>query len=218
MTPFIEAGVKAYLEYRRRITPEEFAEIIKNDDELSGPVFNWDDIHSVQELLKEGMNPRISGMGIVPAANISVSMPAVGIFHAADPEYAYLDGVELASVVQCRKGADWAGLCAATIAGSLDPDKSTEETIEKVLKIAHTNARDIFYQMNRKILWGISLSKSSEKDFLTWWYYNGGHNSERLIFNPLEFILPLLPAYGEKPEQLMALINIPHNAGCHIIS
>ncbi|MCM8816790.1 MAG: ADP-ribosylglycohydrolase family protein [Candidatus Omnitrophica bacterium] len=218
MTPFIDAGIRAYLKYRHRITPEEFAEIIKNDDELSGPVFNWDDIHSVQELLKEGMNPRISGIGIVPTVNICTSMPAVGIYHAGDPEYAYLDGVELASVVQCRKGADWAGLCAATIAYALNPEITADEVVEKVLKIAHTNAKDVFYQMNRKILWGISLSKSSEKEFLTWWFYNGGHNPERLIFNPLEFILPLLPVYGEKPEQLMALINIPYNAGCHIIS
>ncbi|MCX7705750.1 MAG: ADP-ribosylglycohydrolase family protein [bacterium] len=218
MTPFIDAGIRAYLKYQHRVTPEEFGEIIKNDSSLSGPVFNWDDIHTVQELLKEGTNPRISGLGIVPTANICVSMPAVGIYHAADPEYAYLDGVEIASVVQCRKGADWAGLCAAMIAGSLSNQVSAEETIEKILRIAHTNARDVFYQMNKKVRGGLHMAASNQKEFLAWWYYNGGYNPERLIFNPLEFILPLLPVYGDKPEQLFALINIPYNAGCHIIS
>lgn len=218
MTPFIDVGIRAYLKYQHRVTPEEFAEIIKNDDELSGPVFNWDDIHTVQELLKEGMNPRISGIGIVPTSNICVAMPAIGIYHACDPEYAYLDGVELASVVQCRKGADWAGLCASTIADALNPEASVDELIEKILKIAHTNAKDVFYQMNKKVHSIISISRTSEKEFFTYWYYNGGHNPERLIFNPIEFILPLLPVYSDKPEQLLALINIPYNAGCHIVS
>ncbi|MCM8822711.1 MAG: ADP-ribosylglycohydrolase family protein [Candidatus Omnitrophica bacterium] len=219
MTPLIDAGVRAYTKHQGRITPEDFAEIIKNDEALAAGVFNWDDIHTVQEILKEGTNPRISAIGIVPTANICVSMPGVGIYHAADPEYAYLDGVELASVVQCRKGADWAGLCAATIASCLDPDKSIQETIDIVLKIAHRNARDVFYQMNKKVRWGIQMACSADrKAFLDWWYFNGGHNPERLIFNPLEFILPLLPAYGNKPEQMFALINVPYNAGCHIIS
>lgn len=218
MTPFIDAGIRAYIKYQHRITPEEFAEIIKNDESLSGPVFNWDDIHTVQELLKEGINPRISAIGIAPTANICVAMVAPGIYHAGDPEYAYLDGVELASVVQCRKGADWAGLCAATIAASLTFDAIPEDVIDRVLKIAHKNARDVFYQMNRKVRSGIHLASGDEKWFLNWWYFNAGHNIERLIFNPLEFILPLLPSYGEKPEILLSLINVPYNAGCHIIS
>jgi len=218
MTPFIDAGIRAYMKYQHRITPEEFAEIIRNDEELSGPVFNWDDIHTIQELLREGINPRISAIGVVPTANICCAMPAAGIYHAADPEYAYLDGVELASVVQSRKGADWAGLCAAAIAVSLGNNVDADQIIDTVFKIAHRNAREVFYQMNRKVRSGINMADADEKGFLHWWYYNGGHNPERLIFNPLEFILPLLIKYGNQPEKLFGLINVPYNAGCHIIS
>jgi len=220
MTPFIDAGIKAYIKYQHRVMPEEFAEIIKNNEDLSSPVFDWDDIHSIQEILREGTNPRISGLGIVPRPNICVAMPAVGIYHAADPEYAYLDGVEIASVAQCRKGADWAGLCAATIAACLDPQADIEQIIDKVLKIAHRNARDVFYHMNGRIRSGIGRASGDEKEFLRWWYYCGGcsSESERVMFNPLEFILPLLPKYSDKPEKLFALLNFPYNAGSHIIS
>jgi len=216
MTPFIDLGVRAYLEYKHRITPEEFAEIFKYDEALSGPVFNWDDIHTIQEVLREGMHPRISGIGIVPSANISTAMPAVGIYHAGNPEYAYLDGVEIASTVQCRTGADWAGLCAATIAACLDPENTVEQIIDTVLKIAHRNARDVFYQMNGKIRQFISMSMADENEFLKWWYYNGGVNHSRIIFNPLEFVLPLLPKYHDKPEKLIALQVFPYNVASHI--
>ncbi len=217
MTPFIEAGIKAYVKNQKRVTPEDFAEIIKNDKQLSGPVFNWDDIHTVQEILREGMHPRISGIGIVPTANICASMPAVGIYHAGVPEYAYLDGVELASVVQCRKGADWAGLCAAAIAACLDPDADANQVIETTLRIAHENAREVFYEMNKPIKHAISMSFGDQKQFLNWWYYNGGYNPERLIFNPLLYVLPLLPCFAGQPEKLLSLLTVPNNAGSHII-
>jgi len=212
MTPFIDIGLKAYLKYQHRVIPEEFALLVKDDKDLASPVFNWDDIHTIQEVLKEGMHPRISGLGVVPTANICAAMPAVGIYHAADPEYAYLDGVELASVVQCRTGADWAGLCAATIAACLDTDLSVDEIIEVVLKIAHRNARNVFYQMNKKIRSAVNMSMGNEEEFLNWWYYNGGNNPDRVTFNVVEFVLPLVKKYADQPEKFIALQVFP-NAG-----
>ena len=68
------------------------------------------------------MHPRISGLGATPGGLICAAMPAVGLFHAGDPDYAYLDGVELASVAQGRMGADWAALSAAMIAACCTGD------------------------------------------------------------------------------------------------
>jgi hypothetical protein len=71
-------------------------------------------------------------------------MPAVGIYHLADPERAYLDGVELASVAQPRLGADWAALCAAAVAAAFTPGATPDSVVATVLKIAHQNNQDLF--------------------------------------------------------------------------
>ncbi|MHB9026055.1 MAG: hypothetical protein ACYC7E_18095, partial [Armatimonadota bacterium] len=114
-TAFVDVGMRAYLTARGRVTPEAFGALLRDDPGIAQPVFAWEAFHSVQEILKEGMQPRISGLGVAPNGLLCASMPAVGLFHAGDPEYAYLDGVELASVAQARLGADWAALCAAAI-------------------------------------------------------------------------------------------------------
>ena len=108
--PLVDLGVRAYLAKGGRVTPEDFGELFKDDPGIAQPFFAFDTLHSTQEILKEGMHPRLGGMLAAPTGLISAAMPAVGIFHFADPERAYLDGVELASVAQDRLGADWAAL------------------------------------------------------------------------------------------------------------
>ena len=157
VTPFINLGVQAYLRKQGRVTPEDFGELLQQDEAIAAPVFFWDGVHSVQELLKEGMSPRLSGLGIAPCGNICAAMPAVGIYHCNDPEYAYLDGVELASVAQPRLGADWAALCAAAIAAAFAPHATGEspDCLEIVLKLCHQNNKELFLpaQPCRPSLW-----------------------------------------------------------------
>ena len=136
LTPFINLGVQAYLRADGRATPEDFAAVLQDDAAIAGPVFAWDIIHSIQEVLKEGMHPRLSGLGAAPCGLIAAAMPAVGCFHFNDPEYAYLDGVELASVAQPRLGADWAALCAAAIAAAFNEAADPEVVVDTVLKLA----------------------------------------------------------------------------------
>ena len=209
ITPFIDVGVKAYLRKNGRVTPEDFAAVIVDDEGLASPAFLWDDIHTTQELLKEGMNPRISGLGSAPSGKIAAAMLAVGIFHAGDPEYAYLDGVELASVAQPRLGADWAALCAAAVASALAKDAGPESVRATTLRIAHQNNKDLFYQINQKI----NASGGSEEEFLAWWYYNGGRpngtNDENWISpNPISYVLALLSRYADDPEKLFAALFV----------
>jgi len=209
ITPFIDVGVKAYLCKNGRVTPEDFAAVIVDDAGLAGPVFMWDDIHTTQELLKEGMNPRISGLGSPPSGKIAAAMPAVGIFHAGDPEYAYLDGVELSSVAQPRLGADWAALCAVAVASALARDANAESVRAAVLKTAHQNNKELFYQINQKI----NASGGSEEGFLAWWFHNGGRpssaNDEFWISpNPISYVLPLLSRYADDPQKLFAALFV----------
>jgi len=209
LTPFIDLGVRTYLTKGSRTTPEDFAALLKVDEAIAGPVFSWDGAHSTQEVLREGMHPRISGMGNAPCGLISAAMPAVGIFHYADPEYAYLDGVELASVAQPRLGADRAGLCAAAVAAALDGDATPEMVVSKVLKIAHANAKEVFYQINYTAMIGGGMR--DEAALAEWWYNEAGRgrlNKETVwvAFNPIASVLPLLPTFGGDAQKFLALL------------
>ena len=208
LTPFIDLGVRTYLQKGGRAVPEDFAALLKEDEAIAGPVFSWDGVHSTQEVLREGMHPRISGLGNAPCGLIAAGMPAVGIYHFADPEYAYLDGVELASVAQPRLGADWAGLCAAAVAAALDADATPDAIVDRVLKIAHAQAKEVFYQINMAARAGGGLDEAA---FANWWYYEAGRGQASketnwVAFNPIAPMLPLLPRFGGDAKKFMALL------------
>ena len=79
LTPIIALGVRAYVNKQGRVTPEDFGKELMNDRQIARPVFNWDLLHTTQELLREGCQPRISGLGTAPAGLIVATMTAVGI-------------------------------------------------------------------------------------------------------------------------------------------
>jgi ADP-ribosylglycohydrolase len=217
VTPFISLGVQAYVRKNGRAAPEDFASLLKDDDEIAAPVFAWDSIHSVQEVLREGMHPRISGLGVAPCGLICAAMPGVGIYHLSDPEYAYLDGVELASVVQPRLGADWAGLCAAGVAAAFGKGPDSEAVIETVLRLAHQNNKELFYQLNQPTRRAEALAAHDEEGFAAWWMLCGGRGEARkeenwIGCNPMRFVVPLLRRYGTDPQRFMALVLAPSPA------
>ncbi|MHB0997967.1 MAG: ADP-ribosylglycohydrolase family protein [Armatimonadota bacterium] len=212
-TPFIDLGVRSYIQKQGRVTPEDFGNLLKDDEGIAEPVFMWDPIHTTQELLKEGMNPRITGYGNVPCGYISACMPAVGIYHLADPDYAYIDGVEIASVNQPRLGADWAGLSAAAIASAFEPNATPESIIETVLRIAKEKNKDLFYQLNQPFKWG-GFAGIGEEWFLNHWYYNSTESGARnekgyCTFNPISRVLPMISRYGNDIKKLMAVLIGP---------
>jgi ADP-ribosylglycohydrolase len=216
VTPFINIGVQAYLRAGGRATPEGFAAVLRDDAGVAAPCFGWDGMHSIQEVLKEGMPPRISGMGAAPCGLIAAAMPAVGCYHAADPEYAYLDGVELASVAQPRLGADWAALGAAAVAAALAADPDPAAVVDTVLKLAHANNPDLFYVLNlpaREAGW-----QGDDAGVARWWLATVGRGEAGqagawVAPNPLRQVLPLLPRYAADPQKLFALILAPEPFG-----
>jgi ADP-ribosylglycohydrolase len=216
VTPFLNLGFKAYIDKGGRVTPEDFAPLLMEDEGVATPAFQWDPVHTTQEVLREGMHPRISGMGNVPCGFICASMPAVGIFHAASPDYAYLDGVELASVTQPRTGADWAGLCAAAVAKAFDGSASGADITKMVLGIAFEHNRELFYQLNAQFKWW-GASNVDETAFLDWWFYGGfkldpPQGATYWGFNPLYCLLPLLNRYADDPVKIMKLLAAtPHH-------
>jgi len=213
LTPFINLGVQAYLRAGGRATPEDYAELLKNDQEIAGPVFFWDILHSIQEVLKEGMHPRISGYGAAPCGLVAASMPAVGCFHFNDPEYAYLDGVELASVAQPRLGADWAALCAAAVAAAFNEAADPDVVISSVLKLAHQNNQEIYYKINM-FTGTCDWQGSTPEAFARWWMTRGAtempnRDNNWIAPNPIRNVLPLVRRFHHDPQQLLALAIAP---------
>jgi len=213
VTPFVDVAVKAYLRKKGRITPEDFAGVFVDDDGIATPAFFFDAAHSTQEVLKEGMHPRLSGLGAAPCGLMSAAMPAVGIFHFADPERAYLDGVEIAAVVQPRQGAEWAGLCAAAVAAAFQPDASDASIERAVLNVAFANNKDTFYDLSEHLaggFWRGGDEAGREQRFLDWWFHHGGRvpesrHAQWVAHDPIRYVLPALWYHGE-PEKMMRLL------------
>lgn len=179
LLPVVHVGVKAYLAKGSRVTPENFADIFQHDAGIATPSFSFDALHSTQELLQEGMHPRLSGFGAAPSGFIAAAMPAVGIFHAGNPEYAYLDGVELASVAQGRLGADWAGLCAAAVAAAFTVGATPESVATVTLDIARENNPLVHEHLQRVYDSAQRLSASSREAFVAWWLADAGCGGTR---------------------------------------
>jgi len=214
LTPFINLGVRAYLDSDGRATPEVFADCLKSDRQIAAGVFSWDGVHTTQEVLKEGMHPRLGGLLNAPCGLIAAAMPAVGIYHFGDPEYAYLDGVELASVSQPREGADWAGLCAAGIATAFVPTATPDSVAETVLRIAHRHCKEIFYQINHMLRMPIRRGTVDDAAFAEWWMVCGGRGDGRndtnwIAYNPMMYVLPLFERYSQDAVRFMALMTAP---------
>lgn len=130
-----------------------------------------------------------------------------GFFTA--PERAYLEGVELASVTQGRLGADWSALCAAAVAAAFEPGATAERVITAVLKIAHTNNPELFYQINSYARGGARLRQDT--DFAQWWCTVAGvippDKEYRWIApNPIRWALPALSRYANEPVKLMQVL------------
>ncbi len=216
LTPLVDVGVAAYVGKQGRATPEDFACALRGSKEISDSNFTaWMLFYTTQELLGEGCNPRISGIGTVPSGLVADAMPAVGIYHYCDPEYAYLDGVELASVCQPRLGADWAGLAAAAVASAFDPDNSPEAVASAVLDLAKENCKAVFQELEYCVAStrGYFSDTPRREEHINRWL-KGFPCSQRekspLAPNPIRFVLPLLKdvMLGD-PKLFMSLLLCP---------
>lgn len=209
--PLVDLGVRTYLAAQGRATSEDFGRVFQDDDGIAFPSIRWDGLHTVQESLREGMPPRLSGQYTAPCGVLCAAMPAVGIFHYANAAAAYLDGVELASVAQARLGADWAGLAAAAIAGAFVPGVTGEDLTDQVLAIAFEQNRDLFYDLD----WAhLEQDRASEEEFVAdWirgrWEPRCTRHTNWIAYAPTGFVVPVVRRYAHDPRKLMALLVAP---------
>lgn len=203
LTPLIQNMAKTYIKKAGRITPEDWALELVNDPNITENKAFWlIDIHSTIELLKEGINPRISGLGATPTGNISVGIIPVGIYHLGDPEMAYLDGVEIASVTQRSPAVDWAALTASAIAEALKPEATIDSVLDTVLKLSHRNNKDVFYEINNLV----NIAKRSGEDYINIFAYSNRFERDQWLgHNPIGWALALLSAFREDTERLITI-------------
>ncbi len=192
-----------YTGKKGRIIPEDWAAALKQDEAVSqDPAFWLMDIHSTQELLKEGTHPRLSGLGAVPTGNVCTAMIPVGIYHAGDPEGAYLDAVEIASVTQRSPAVEWAALTAAAVAEALKPNATPDSVIAKTLELAGKFAETVFDDLSKLVN---GARECTPEQFPQ--YYADMLQAEQRVWigqNPVGWALLLLAHCGSNPEKLIA--------------
>ncbi len=209
--PLIDLGVRTYLAAQGRATPEHFGRVLMDDEGVAFPSIRWDGLHTVQEILREGMSARLSGLHTAPSGAVTAAMPAVGIYHFADPGRAYLDGVELASVAQARNGADWAALSAAAIAAAFLPDITGEQIESQVLDIAFAQHRDLFYDLDWPRLEQVRCDEPAfVRDWMRGrWEPRCTRDTNWIVYDPIRFVLPVVRRYADDPARCMALLVVP---------
>ncbi|MBD3181313.1 hypothetical protein GF312_03410 [Candidatus Poribacteria bacterium] len=122
-----------YIDKGRPILVEDYAEYWLKE---MNPIKFFFCLRNTYELLKMGYSPRLSGaLNIVTGSGLMAINP-VGIFNAGDPESAYVDGVNLSSIVQRDLDIFIPGIIAAAIAEAFRPGANCESVIDAAIKVA----------------------------------------------------------------------------------
>lgn len=200
LAPFLETVVKAYAKVGGRITAEDWARELLSERSLREPPAFWLlDFYTVLELLEEGMNPRLTGLGNTPMGSVSVPCLVVGAYHAGDPDAAYVDAVELASVWQRRPATDWAALAAAALASALKPGANVNTIADDVLSVGATRAPEVKAEIVRLLT---EMDGKPLYELLN--AIGSGQIGEWYAYNPPAVALMLLHALASTPTRLLA--------------
>jgi len=123
----------AYIEKGGRITVEDYAKQWLKEFQPTRFFFC---MRNTYELLKMGYSPRLTGgMNIVTGSGLMAINP-VAIYNACDPEAAYGDALEIASMFQRDLDMFIPGVIAAAIAAAFRPDATVDTVIEAAIRLA----------------------------------------------------------------------------------
>jgi ADP-ribosylglycohydrolase len=93
-------------------------------------------LRNTYELLKMGYTARVTGTFNIVTGSGLMAINPVGIFNAGDPDRAYVDGVNLASIVQRDLDMFIPGVIAAAIAEAFRPGATCDSVIETAIRVA----------------------------------------------------------------------------------
>lgn len=121
----------AIVENDGRVTPVEFADVLR--DRLN-PDRVWINEEIVLKKLSAGIDPWMAGQGSVPDNKITSAITPVGIVNAGDPDQAYQDGFNIASMLQDDHHRHATATIAAGVAEAITPDATIESVIATMIE------------------------------------------------------------------------------------
>ena len=126
-----------YVAKGRAISVEDYAEFWLKE---MNPLKFFHCLRNTYELLKMGYSPRVTGAFNIVTGSGLMAIHPVGIFNAGDPERAYIDGMNLASLVQRDLDMFIPGIIAAAIAEAFRPGATCDSVIEAAIRVAPSRA------------------------------------------------------------------------------
>lgn len=120
----------ALVEYDGRVTPADFADVLR---EHLNPDRVWINEEIVVKKLSAGIDPWDAGRGSVPDNKATSAIPPIGIINAGDPEQAYQDGYNIASLLQDGHHRHATATVAAGVAEAISPDATIESIVETMM-------------------------------------------------------------------------------------
>ena len=124
---------RAYMRKGGRVTVEDYGKAwLKEMD----PLKFFFCLRNTYELLKRGYSPRMTGvMNIVTGCGLMAIEP-VGIYNACDPDMAYSEGCDMASLVQRDLDVFIPGVIAGAIAEAFRPTATVDTIIDTAIRLA----------------------------------------------------------------------------------
>ncbi len=93
-------------------------------------------LRNTYELLKMGYSARVTGTFNIVTGSGLMAINPVGIFNAGDPERAYVDGLDMSSLVQRDLDMFIPGVIAAAVAEAFRPGATYDSVIEAAIRVA----------------------------------------------------------------------------------
>lgn len=121
----------ALVENGGRIMPDYFADILR---EHLNPDRVWINEEIILKKLSAGIDPWETGRGAVPDNKATSAITPIGIVNVGDPDQAYQDGFNIASMLQDNHHRHATATVAAGIAEAVSPDATIESIIATMIE------------------------------------------------------------------------------------
>ena len=124
---------RCYIRKGGRVTVEDYAQAWLAEMQPTRFFFC---MRNTYELLKMGYSPRMTGMFNIVTGSGLMAINPVAIYNACDPDAAYADALEIASMFQRDLDMFIPGVIAGAIAEALRPKATVDSVIETAVRLA----------------------------------------------------------------------------------
>jgi ADP-ribosylglycohydrolase len=133
----------AYIQKGGRITVEDYARQWLKEMQ---PTKFFHCMRNTYELLKKGCSPRVTGAFNIVTGSGLMAINPVAIYNACDPDAAYADALDIASMFQRDLDMFIPGVIAAAIAEAFRPRATVDSVLETAIRLAPAEPMVTFNQ------------------------------------------------------------------------